>query len=457
MNHASDIATLQAENAALRQQVALLEDKVALLPGLLQQHKVKKDSHNSHLPPASDLAPKKNQSLRPASTRKSGGQPGHTGQTLKFSPSPDVVTDLKSNFCGRCGTSLAEATFVLQAARQVVDLPPLQPVYHEYRQFAAQCPCCQGQQSATFPAGVNAPLQYGSRVMALVAYLSVYQYLPYGRLTSLLRDVCQVPLSEGSVANLLRQAAVRAAPVYERIKAELAASPVMGADETSAKVNGGTWWLWVWQNVRNTYLAAAATRGWATITEVWSEGLMQATLVSDRYAAHLKLAVRAHQLCLAHLLRDAVYLTQAESHAFAQGCQDWLRAVFRVRREIVKRQAALTEESATARELEKGLNDLLGQTIDPVQQPQTAIFQRALLKHRNYLLPCIYDLEVPADNNGSERALRNVKVKQKVSGQFKTGQEVFCVLRSVSDTLRKRELDLLTHLQEIMQTQPDST
>ena len=253
MNETSDIAILQAENAALRQQVTLLEDKVALLLGLLQKSKVKKDSHNSHLPPASDVVPQKNQSLRPPGTRKSGGQPGHTGHTWQFSSTPDVVTDLKSNFCGRCGTSLEEATFVLQAARQVVDIPPVSPIYHEYRQYAAPCPCCQEQQSAAFPAGVNAPLQYGSRVMALVAYLSVYQYLPYRRLAGLLRDVCGVPLAEGSVANLLRQAAVKSAVVYERIKADLATSRVVGADETSAKVNGAKWWVWVWQNVRNTY------------------------------------------------------------------------------------------------------------------------------------------------------------------------------------------------------------
>lgn len=464
MNQSSDIAllqaenaALQAENAALRQQVTLLEEKVALLLGLLQKSKVKKDSHNSHLPPASDIVPKKNQSLRPTSTRKSGGQPGHTGHTLQFSSAPDVVTDLKSNFCGRCGTSLAAAAFILQAVRQVVDIPPVSPIYHEYRQYAAQCPCCQEQQSATFPAGVNARLQYGPRVMALVAYLSVFQYLPYRRLAGLLRDVCALPLSEGSVANLLRQAAVKSASVYERIKAELAVSRVVGTDETSAKVNRAKWWVWVWQNVRNTYLVAAASRGWATIEEVWSEGLADATLISDRWAAHLKMTVRGHQLCLAHLLREAIYLTELEGHAVAQGCQEWLRAVFRVRREIVSRQAALTEESAAAQELEQQLNELLGQTIDPEQHPKTVIFQRALVTHRNSLLPCVYDLEIPADNNGSERALRNVKVKEKVSGQFKTGQQVFCVLRSVIDTLRKRDLDILTHLEEIMKIQPDTT
>ena len=117
MNDSQTIASLQAENAALRQHIALLEEKVAFLLDLLQKRNVKKDSQNSHLPPASDIAPKKKQSLRPPSTRKSGGQPGHPGQTRTPRPTPETVTDLKSNFCGKCGTSLADTAFVLNATR----------------------------------------------------------------------------------------------------------------------------------------------------------------------------------------------------------------------------------------------------------------------------------------------------------------------------------------------------
>ncbi len=77
-------------------------------------------------------------------------------------------------------------------------------------------------------------------------------------------------------------------------------------------------------------------------------------------------------------------------------------------------------------------------SIEEEKYKQTATFQLSIIKHRNFLLPCVYDIEIPPDNNGSERAIRNIKVKQKVSGQFKTGQKAFCVIRSVIDTLIKR-------------------
>ena len=101
-------------------------------------------------------------------------------------------------------------------------------------------------------------------------------------------------------------------------------------------------------------------------------------------------------------------------------------------------------------QLEHRLNRLLARSIVKEHFPKTCTFQKAMIKNRNYLFPCLYDLEIPPDNNASERAVRNIKVKQKISGQFKSGQDTFCILRSIIDTLRKRELDVLFFLKKIM-------
>ena len=418
---------------------------------------VRKDSHNSSLPSSSDLAPRP-KSLREPTTRKPGGQPGHAGTTLTMSSTPHTITDLKSAFCSRCGQSLTGVAFVLKARRQMVELPPIEPLYEEFRQYSCHCPGCQHQQVADYPSGVNAPIQYGSSVRALVSYLSVYQYIPFKRLQNLFGTVFSLPLSEGSIGNLLNDSARQCQGVYEAIKAQVAQSAVVGADETGAKVKGKKWWrfagaIWAWQNALNTFIVASDNRGSATIDAVWPEGLPTATLVSDRWAAHLKMSA-SHQLCLAHLLRDVIFLSETEAHRFATEFKAFVLAVFGLCKVLRLEQAPCESGSARSVALEGSLNALLAVVIDKTTHPQTAIFQASMVKYRNYLLPCLYNLEIPPDNNGSERTIRTIKIKQKVSGQFRSGQAAFCVIRSVIDTLLKRQVEVLPCLNQILKLQP---
>lgn len=453
------IATLQAQNQALQaqsmaqaQHILVLEEKVMTLLDLLQKQGVKKDSHNSSLPPSTDLVPR-TKSLREPTTRKPGGQPGHRGSTLTMSATPHTITPLKSEFCSQCGQPLAAATFVLKARRQVVELPPIEPLYEEFRQYSCQCPACQHQQVADFPPGVTAPIQYGSSVAALVSYLSVYQYVPFKRLQNLFGAVFCLPLSQGTIGNLLVHSAQQCQSVYAAIKGQLAQSEVVGADETGAKVKGKKWWIWAWQNALNTFIVASDNRGTKTIDAVWPTGLPTATLVSDRWAAHLKMAAR-HQLCLAHLLREVIFLSESEAHLFAADFKAFLLSVFTLCKTLRLEQQACGLDSARSLVLESELNRLVSVVVDKATHPKTATFQASMLNCRNYLLPCLYNLEIPPDNNGSERAIRTIKVKQKVSGQFRSGQDTFCVIRSVIDTLLKRQVEVLPCLNQILKLQP---
>ena len=276
---AAQNATLREENTVLRQQVVSLEEKVLVLLQRLEGKGVKKDSHNSHTPPSQDKA-RKTKSLLGKSARKSGGQTGHRGHTLEMASVADQVKDLKSSYCQVCGDSLPEVQTLL-STRQVVDIPPVRPVYTEYRQYGCRCPTCAHFQRASYPQGVNAPIQYGARLEAYVAYLSVYQYLPYQRLCLLLKDVFGMSVSEGSISNLLQRAARKASPVYEQIQQELQETSYVGSDETGAKVNGENWWVWCWQNVKNTFLKAYPSRGSQTVEETFPDGLPQATIGSD--------------------------------------------------------------------------------------------------------------------------------------------------------------------------------
>jgi hypothetical protein len=344
--------------------------------------------------------------------------------------------------------------FTLKAKRQVIEIPPIVPIYEEYRQYVCQCPTCQNQQLADFPLGVNAPIQYGSSVETLVGYFSVYQFIPFKRLQSLFSQLFSLPLSQGSIGNILERSAQKCQGVYQEIKTQILHSSVVGSDETGAKVNGTKWWIWVWQNLQNTFLVASDNRGSKTVDSVFENGLPNSAIVSDRWAAQLKTHSKNNQICLAHLLRDLIFLIESEQLEFATRFKTFIISIFDKRKIMIESNKAYNQNSEETVFLEQTLNQLLLIAIDKEKYPKSAAFQVSMIKNRNFILPCLYNLEIPPDNNGSERAIRNIKVKQKVSGQFKSGQNAFCVIRSVIDTILKRGVELLPCLNQINKLQP---
>lgn len=447
------ILQLMEQNVSQAQQIKMLESKLLLLLEQVQKQSIKKDSHNSSLPPSSDLF-STNKSLRPVSVLKKGGQKGHKGSTLEMTLTPDKIIDLKSTFCSKCGEHLPLDAYILKAKRQVVEIPPIKPIYEEYRQFSSQCTNCLHQQIADFPTGINAPIQYGNSVEALVSYLSVYQYVPYARLQKMFAQTFSLPLSQGSINNILERVAQKCAGIYQYIKQQVAQSTVVGSDETGTKVKGEKWWIWTWQTFLCTFIIASDNRGSDTVDSIWKNGLPNAILISDRWAAQLKMIAKNHQLCLAHLLRDLIFLEESEKQLFATQFKELILDIFNLKNKQKELKKAYSADTIDALLLEKRLNELLVMGIDE-QNTKTITFQGSMLKNRNYILPCIYNLDIPADNNGSERAIRNIKVKQKISGQFKTGQNTFCIIRSVIETLLKRKVEVFPSLIQIIRLKPE--
>ena len=452
MTKDEEIAELKAINAALVQKHEALKKKVMLLLQLLEKQGVKKDSHNSHNSPSQDKSkPKRNRSLRQKSNRKSGGQTGHKGHTLKMTLTPDETITLKSNFCQSCGEDIQDSTHSLISQRQKIVLPPIRPLTIEYQQYGCWCNCGH-HQKADYPVNITAPIQFGGEIIALVSYFNIFQYVPYKRLKLLFKDVFNLSMSQGSIDNLLNKAARKSNTVYNNILGNIKQASFVGSDETGAKVNGDKWWIWAWQTVEDTFLKASKSRGFDTIEDVFPEGLPDTIIGSDRWAAQLKIASKGKQLCFPHLLRDLNYLIEVEKTAWSTQFKNLLKQVLKLKQASVEKKVAFEKDDQQTAPLEAKLNELLAFPIVKEHFPLNFTFQKQMIKHRNYLFTCLYHLDVPADNNASERAVRNVKVKQKVSGQFKSGQHTFCVLRSVIDTLQKRELNVLDNLKTIMAT-----
>jgi transposase len=261
---------LKEENANLRKIISKLENTIIILTRRvdyleeeLRKTKLNKNSSNSSKPPSSDFSkPKRNQSLREKSKKKSGGQPGHEGRTLEFQDNPDEIIELKPNYCNKCGCYLENEESHLHSRRQLIDIPPpVKPIVKEYQQYYRHCPDCGHDQKSSYPAGVDNYIQYGSNIEAIISYLSFYQYLPFKRLQELLLNLFNLSLSQGTIDNILKRMSRKSSRINERIKQSVSRSDCIGSDETSVKVNGKKWWVWVWQSANDTYISCSDNRG----------------------------------------------------------------------------------------------------------------------------------------------------------------------------------------------------
>lgn len=427
----SRIPLLESDNVAIKAQVLGLEQKLSDLINKVEQMSVRKDSRNSSMPPSGDFQ-RKTRSLRSASGLKPGGQPGHKGTTLKITNNPDHVSPLVPHFCSVCARDLDCQKTKLMERRQVVDIPPIKALTTEYRSYGIICDCGH-LQVASFPEGVDNHIQYGPNISALTVYLNVYQYIPFKRLQDFFTQICHLPLSTGTLENIVVRMADKARPIWEGFRKQLQQSKVLGADETGAKVNGKKQWIWVWQSACITFIAVSTSRGSVLIDSLFPNGFPLATLCSDRWKAQTKTNAQNHQLCLAHLLRELEYLIQAEKTSWANQFKELLLHAIKLK----QTQSAYDKLNPQMIEIENKLEALLAQTILETSAPKTMSLKKSMAKYRLFIFPFLYDTLIPYDNNASERCIRNIKVKLKVSGQFKTGQEHYCILRSIIDTTIK--------------------
>ena len=226
------------------------------------------NSRNSSKPPSSDgfkkPAPK---SLRKKGKRKSGGQPGHTGHTLKTADKPDHSEVHRVKECEHCGRSLADQSADGVENRQVHDLPPLRLIVTEHQAETKTCSCGH-LNKAGFPEGVNAPVQYGEGIRAAAVYLKNYQFLPYDRTCELLNDVFGCPMSEGTLANIIAQSHTLAADPVKKIKKLIEQAAVAHFDETGSRVDGKLWWLHSASTAQATYYDIHRKRGSEAIDHI---------------------------------------------------------------------------------------------------------------------------------------------------------------------------------------------
>jgi transposase len=436
------IVKMQAqENRLLKAKINYLEQELARVT-------TRKDSNNSSMPPSKDEnRPARTSSLREKGNRKPGGQPGHDGKTLEMTETPDEIIEHRACFCPECGKDVSDLPFELFGKRQVVDIPTIKQVVTEHRVYRCKCTCGKVVES-DFPVGVDSPVRYGKNIETLIGYLSVRQYLPFKRLQELLSDIFAVQISEGGLHWLLNRLASKGVDAYEIIRDRVMHSRVIGTDETGVKINGKKHWFWTWQNEHATFIATSTNRGTTTIDENVIGISHEAVLVHDCWKAHFQTPVKEHQLCTAHLERETKYLEERYKVVWPVRFRAMLRDAHKLKKQFAPADYYYPNQLRS--HLEKELDNLLSEPLEPKHKEMIA-FQKRITKYRDHIFTFLYHPDVPPDNNGSERAIRNVKVKQKISGQFKilSAAENFAILRSIIDTAIKNNQNVVEALNVI--------
>ena len=439
------------------------KEKDAFIVALLErieelERRLELNSSNRGKPPASDgfKRPSRVTNQRQQTGRKSGGQKGHEGTTLGQVAIPDKVIEHFPPSCTRCGGALSREKATGHQKRQVFDLP--QPVVEvtEHRAHSCWCLACGTETQAAFPAEVKAAAQYGATVEALVVYLQAWQLIPEDRLAELMSDVFGVEVATATIAAMGHRKAQELTGLAEQIEQQVKKATVKHLDETGYGIAGALQWLHVASTWLLTCYRTADKRGarWAGVRGI---------IVHDFWRPYLTMLGVTHALCNAHHLRELKALMDIEK-------EPWARAMHRFLRQACH---AVNLARAQQQSLRPGFLVWLSARYDRIlaqgfafhesQPPLGAglstrrgrirrrtghnLFLR-LRDHKEDTLHFLSDPTVPFTNNQAERDLRMMKVRQKISGGFRsaTGAQTFATLRTVLSTARKQDWNILATL-----------
>jgi transposase len=453
---------LVAENAQLRVMVELLRAELAELKAQLG-----KNSSNSSKPPSSDgLAKPAPKSLRGKSGRKPGGQMGHRGQTLAQVKVPDSWERHEPGRCRSCDGGLAGAPEVGVEARQVFDTPQITVAVHEHRLVKRRCGCGTVT-CADAPPGVEAPVQYGPNVTAIVIYLYVGQFLSKARTAQALAELFGTPLSGGTVAKMTERAAAGLNAFTEQVRGLIAGAQVAHFDETGLRVAGRLRWVHSASTGKYVLITVHDKRGTAGMDAAGVLPHFTGIAVHDGWAPYDTYTAATHARCNAHLLRELQSVIdqagQDTGWCWAEQAADALLDMKALVDEALARdgtlnsldQAKLTAAAHAYRSAARlGVKATTARASN-LEKDHNALARRLLHRQADHLRFTL-DARVPFDNNTAERDIRMIKVRQKVSGCLRTltGARQFCTIRSYLATAAKHGLGLFEPLVRLAQGQP---
>lgn len=443
-----------------------LLDRIQDLEGRLA-----KNSSNSSKPPSSDglAKPNRTQSERKPSGRKPGGQPGRNGASLKQVKNPNRVVLHPVLQCECCQSDLNSKKPSSIDFRQVFDLPPMSLHVTEHQGETKRCHCGH-LTSAIFPEGVTSPVQYGPEIKSLAVYLNTFQLIPYKRINIFFEDVFGYSMSPATVKGSVDDVAVSVEGRCEEIKNAVIASALGNFDETGLRVNKQLYWMHVASNERLTYYDVHPKRGVEAMNDIGILPLFKGKAVHDAWAPYYEYNLCAHYLCNAHHLRELTFIFEAYDEKWAKRMHELLleiHGLVAAHKEsgkpalssyLIKKCEIQYEKICAAAARYHGRLEPLevkNKRGRKKQRPGKNLLDR-LDQRRDQVLGFMHDFSIPFSNNQGEQDLRMQKVKQKISGCFRTfeGAKNFCRIRTYLSTARKQGHRLLETIRLAVIGQP---
>ena len=433
--------SVKEQNAAISRLGRLVEQKDSeirkLKIRLSKYEEPPKNSGNSSVPPTQDSIPdqvvRRTRSLRKPSERKSGGQPNHKGHTLEFKGAADEEVRIVPEVCELCGRPLDGSQASEASSHYEIDFVVVPRVV---RTVSYKCRCsCGHVTKSLLPEGMRHGREYGKNVRSVVTYLANEQCVSFKRTSQMMREVFGVGVGEGTIRNILKKVGRQAAMPYEAIRQLVEQARNVGGDETGLYVNGELHWGWVAQNKEATYIFQDRSRGKKALEKHFPDHFPNAVLESDRHSAYYGLNVSGHQVCTAHLLRNLEYLNELDpNQEWSREFQQLIRDALEVGREAGGHPA---DRGKVAR-LKERAAELLGRNLSSLHSEFERL-RKGIAKWEECLFTFLTVGGVAPDNNASERAIRNIKTKQKVSGCFRTndGADIYMMVKSIMETANK--------------------
>ena len=420
---------LKAENQALK------EDNERL------KSIINNDSNNSSLPPSSDQKPGKRKANeyngRDRSGKKRGGQPGHKGKALKKETAEALISSgqVKHEVIDLGEKSNAYIT------KYEIDIETA-VVVREYRYHAEAA-----EKKPRIPEKHHSDVSYGNGIKGMAAMLYSVGVLSNERMLDFINGITNnvLRISAGGMYKFIQQFAARIDPRIRQLKEDLLNAPVLCTDATGISVNGTQ------QHIRNISTADSVVYIGMDKKNLQNLkrtplGRFMGTLVHDHETALFHFGT-AHAECNVHILRYLTKNSEDTGNKWSEAMKKWLCDMNKARKRRIADGQSFTEDELAA--MEEQYTTLLrqGQAENEATKPkwakkEEASLLRRLEKYRDSHLLFLRRFDIPFDNNLSERDLRKIKNRQKMSGGFRdeSGRDMFCSILSFIETCKRRSL-----------------